>query len=70
MAFPQLALHQMQEGRGLKAPSFNTSRLRGKEEREKGKKKPLTLTLYPFPQTRFRVKNAKPEKYCSQFHHF
>ncbi|WP_392532017.1 hypothetical protein [Nostoc sp. C117] len=36
----------------------NTSRLRGKGERVKGKKKPLTLTLYPFPQTRFRVKNA------------
>jgi hypothetical protein len=31
----------------------NTAWLRGKGEWEKGKKKPLTLTLQPFPQVKF-----------------
>ncbi|EKF01351.1 hypothetical protein FDUTEX481_07999 [Tolypothrix sp. PCC 7601] len=34
--------------------SSNTCRLRG---REKGQEKPLTLTLSPFPQSKFRVEN-------------
>ncbi|BAY89273.1 hypothetical protein NIES3275_12760 [Microchaete diplosiphon NIES-3275] len=35
-----------------------TQYLLGKGKR--GKKKPLTLTLAPFPQTKFRVENPEP----------
>ncbi|MBE9001730.1 hypothetical protein IQ274_26850 [Nostoc sp. LEGE 12447] len=43
--------------------SLNTSRLRGKGEREKGKKKPLTLTLYPKPDSELKMLNREVLKY-------